>query len=88
MFQQETHGVLKEVIEGNIAKGLFTEAWARLRGPTKDVDASRNSMQGNSSVDQGREHLPELRESSSQARSPVQQDWGRGEEPGPKPAPG
>lgn len=72
MFQQETHGILKEVIEGNIAKGLFTEAWARLRVPTKDVEASRNSTQGSCSEDQRRELLPELSESSSQGLGAAQ----------------
>lgn len=38
MFPQETNGVLKEIIEGNIAKGLL----ARVSVPTGDVEASRN----------------------------------------------
>lgn len=81
VFQQETHGILKEIIEGNIAKGLFTEAWARLRVPTKDTEASRNSIEGSSREDQGRELLPELSESSSQGRNAAKQDCGRGKKP-------
>lgn len=53
MFQQETSGVHKEVIEGNMAKGLFVEAWARLSVPTRDVQESRNCIQGSSNRDRG-----------------------------------
>ena len=45
MFQQEINGILKEVTEGNIAKGLFAEVWARLRIQTRDVEASRIYME-------------------------------------------
>lgn len=47
------NGVLKEVIEGTMAKGLFAEAWTRLRVSTRDVQASRNYIQESSNRDRG-----------------------------------
>lgn len=47
------NGVLKEVIEGNMAKGLFAEVWTRLRVSTRDVQASRNYIQESSNRDRG-----------------------------------
>lgn len=45
------NGIHKEVIEGNMAKGLFAEAWTRLKVSTRDVQASRNYIQESSNRD-------------------------------------
>lgn len=64
-----------------MAKGLFAEAWARSRVPTRNVQASRNYIQGHSNRERWRELLSALSESCSPGTGTAQQECGRGKEP-------